>query len=104
MHERHQYAPGWPGSPPRWTSSSKEGVGTSLNPASRVWFTVSHGIFNEIYYPRVDQACVRDMGMIVTDGGDYFSEGSVTRTIGSSGPLRARRRTASRTGARTDGI
>ena len=67
-------APGWPGSPARWTSSAKTGVGTSLSPASRVWFTISHGILNEIYYPRVDQACTRDMGLIITDGKDYFSE------------------------------
>jgi glucoamylase len=68
------YAPGWPGSPARWSSSAKSGVGTSLSPASRVWFTISHGILNEIYYPRVDQACTRDLGLIVTDGKDYFSE------------------------------
>jgi glucoamylase len=74
MSQNHNYAPGWPGIPPRWTSSAKEGVGTSLNPASRVWFTLSHGIFNEIYYPRVDQACTRDMGLIVTDGTHYFSD------------------------------
>ena len=43
-------------------------------PASRVWFTLSHGILNEIYYPRVDQACTRDLGLIVTDGQDFFSE------------------------------
>ena len=49
------YAPGWPGIAPRWTSSAKSGVGTALNAASRVWFTLSHGILNEIYYPRVDQ-------------------------------------------------
>lgn len=68
------YAPGWPGIPARWTSSAKSGVGTSLSPASRVWFTISHGILNEIYYPRVDQACTRDLGLIVTDGRDFFSE------------------------------
>ena len=68
------YAPGWPGIPPRWTSSAKAGVGTALNPSSRVWFTISHGILNEIYYPRVDQACTRDLGLIVTDGRDFFSE------------------------------
>ena len=68
------YAPGWPGIPARWTSSAKSGVGTSLGPASRVWFTISHGILNEIYYPRVDQACTRDLGLIITDGKDYFSE------------------------------
>ncbi|MEZ4642617.1 MAG: glucan 1,4-alpha-glucosidase [Chloroflexota bacterium] len=69
-----KFAPGWPGIPPRWTSSVKSGVGTALNSASRVWFTLSHGIFNEIYYPRLDRACVRDMGLIVTDGDTFFSE------------------------------
>jgi glucoamylase len=74
MTDSVQYAPGGPGIPPRWTSSSKTGVGTALNPNSRVWFTISHGIFNEIYYPRVDQACIRDLGLIVTDSQDFFSE------------------------------
>jgi len=67
-------APGWPGIEPRWTSSAKTGVGSALSPVSRVWFTVSHGILNEIYYPRVDQACIRDFGLIVTDGGEFFAE------------------------------
>jgi glucoamylase len=67
-------APGGPGSPARWTSSAKTGVGTALSSKSHVWFTLSHGIFNEIYYPRIDQACIRDMGLIVTDGADFFSE------------------------------
>ena len=69
-----RYAPGWPGIRPRWTSSAKSAVGTALNQHSRVWFTTSHGILNEVYYPRVDQACTRDMGLIVTDGTSYFSE------------------------------
>ncbi len=68
------HAPGRPGIPPRWTSSVKTGVGTALNPSSRLWFTISHGILNEIYYPRVDQACIRDLGLIVTDGREFFSE------------------------------
>jgi glucoamylase len=68
------HAPGWPGIRPRWTSSAKSGVGTAIGAGSRVWFTMSHGILNEIYYPRVDSACTRDFGMIVTDGADYFSE------------------------------
>jgi glucoamylase len=67
-------APGGPGIPGRWTSSAKSGVGTSLGPASRVWFTLSHGILNEIYYPRVDIACTRDLGFLVTDGAGFFSE------------------------------
>ncbi len=67
-------APGWPGIEARWTSSAKTGVGSALSPVSRVWFTVSHGILNEIYYPRVDQACTRDFGLIVTDGEGFFAE------------------------------
>lgn len=67
-------APGSPGIHPRWTSSAKTGVGTALNTSSQVWFTLSHGILNEIYYPHLDQACTRDLGMIVTDGKDFFSE------------------------------
>ena len=69
-----RYSPGWPGIPPRWTSSAKTGAGTALNQHSKVWFTLSHGILNEVYFPRVDQACTRDMGFIVTNGHDFFSE------------------------------
>jgi hypothetical protein len=68
------YAPGWPGITPRLTSSSKTGVGTALTLHSRVWFTLSHGILNEIYFPRVDQACTRDQEFLVTDGKEFFSE------------------------------
>jgi glucoamylase len=49
-------------------------VGTSVSNRSHVWFTLSHGVFNEIFYPRIDQACIRDMGLIVTDELDFFSE------------------------------
>ncbi|HXY77877.1 MAG TPA: glucan 1,4-alpha-glucosidase [Candidatus Acidoferrales bacterium] len=69
-----RYAPGWPGIPPRWTSSAKSGIGTALNQHSKVWFTTSHGILNEVYFPRVDQACTRDLGFLVSDGRDFFSE------------------------------
>src|ERR1700688_4406575 len=69
-----RYAPGWPGIEPRWTSSAKTGIGTALNLHSRVWFTLNHGILNEIYFPRVDQACTRDFGLIVTNGLNFFSE------------------------------
>jgi glucoamylase len=68
------FAPGWPGVAARWTSSAKAGVGTAVSRDSRVWFTLSHGILNEIYYPRVDHACTRDLGFIVTDGQTLFSE------------------------------
>lgn len=69
-----QNAPGWPGIAARWTSSAKVGVGTAIDPTSRVWFTLSHGIFNEVYFRRIDHACIRDMGLLVTDGRAFFSE------------------------------
>src|SRR5581483_9709897 len=72
--ESDRFAPGWPGIPARWTSSAKSGLGTAVTRDSRVWFTLSHGILNEIYYPRVDHACTRDLGFLVTDGRGYFSE------------------------------
>jgi glucoamylase len=67
-------APGHPGSPPRWTSSAKSGVGTAISGVSHVWFTISHGIVNEVYYPEIDQANTRDFGLIVTDGARFLSE------------------------------
>jgi glucoamylase len=67
-------APGSPGIQPRWTSSSKDGVGTSISSMSRIWFTISHGIINEIYYPRIDIANTRDFQFLVANGKDYFSE------------------------------
>jgi glucoamylase len=67
-------APGAPGLEARWTSSAKTGVGTALSNQSRIWFTLSHGILNEIYFGRIDQACIRDLGMIVTNGLNFFSE------------------------------
>ena len=74
MSDSSNFAPGWPGIPPRWTSSAKTGVGTAFSRSSRVWFTLSHGILNEIYFPRVDMACTRDLGLMVTDGASFFSE------------------------------
>jgi glucoamylase len=67
-------ATGGPGTEPRWTSSAKSGVGTALDSRSRIWFTISHGIVDEVYYPRVDQANTRDFGLLVTGPGGFFSE------------------------------
>ncbi len=67
-------APGWPGIPARWTSSAKEGIGVAFAGVSPVLFTLSHGILNEVYYPRMDQAMIRDAELIITSGDDFFSE------------------------------
>ncbi len=65
---------GRPGIPPRWTSSSKEGVGSAYSTSSRVWFTLSHGILNEIYFPTIDRPQVRDLQFLITDGKTFFHE------------------------------
>ena len=67
-------APGAPGTPARWASSAKTGVGTALNPVSDVWFTLSHGIVTEVFHPFVDMACTRDLELLVTDRQEFFSE------------------------------
>lgn len=66
--------PGGPGVSSRWTSSAKAGLGKAYDDSSSVIFTISHGIVDEIYYPREDIASTRDMEFIVTDGKDFFSE------------------------------
>jgi len=65
---------GRPGMEPRWTSSAKDAVGTAYSASSRVWFTCSHGILNEIYHPTIDRAQVRDMGFLITDGETFAHE------------------------------
>ena len=40
--------PGAPGDSPRWTSSSKSGLGKSIEGSSNVMFAISHGILDEI--------------------------------------------------------
>lgn len=65
---------GRPGIEPKWTSSSKEGIGTSLSESSPVWFTLAYGIINEIYYPRVDCANTRDAQYLISDGKTFFHE------------------------------
>jgi glucoamylase len=65
---------GAPGIEPRWTSSDKEGVGTAYHTSCRVWFTLSHGIVNEIYYPHVDQPNTRDFQFLISDGQTFCHE------------------------------
>jgi glucoamylase len=65
---------GAPGLPPRWTSSKKDAVSTAYAASSRVWFTISHGTLNEIYYPTIDRPQTRDMELLFTDGETFFHE------------------------------
>src|ERR1700678_4449554 len=65
---------GAPGVEPRWTSSKKDAVSTAYSASSRVWFTLSHGTLNEIYYPTIDRPQTRDMELLFTDGESFFHE------------------------------
>jgi glucoamylase len=65
---------GAPGLAPRWTSSAKDTVSTAYAASSKVWFTVSHGILNEIYCPTIDRPQIRDMQFLITDGETFFHE------------------------------
>jgi glucoamylase len=65
---------GAPGIEPRWTRSAKEGIGTAYHSSCRVWFTLSHGIVNEIYYPNVDCPNTRDLQLLITDGKTFCHE------------------------------
>ena len=65
---------GAPGLQARWTSSVKDAIGTAYSASSRVWFTCSHGVLNEIYHPTIDSAQVRDMEFLVTDGQTFVHE------------------------------
>ena len=82
MNEQHAYrwldqqgeAFGSPGVSPRWTSSLKDAVGTAYSASSRIWFTCSHGVLNEIYHPTIDRPQVRDMEFLVSDGETFAHE------------------------------
>ncbi|HTW62192.1 MAG TPA: glycoside hydrolase family 15 protein [Terracidiphilus sp.] len=72
--EQQGEAFGAPGMQPRWTSSVKDAVGTAYAASSRIWFTCSHGILNEVYHPTIDRAQVRDMEFLITDGETFVHE------------------------------
>lgn len=76
LKKKHSAAnpPGAPGIQPTWSSSAKIGIGTAPTGDSNVWFSISHGIVNEVFFPRLDIANMRDMEFIVTDGESYFCE------------------------------
>src|ERR1700748_224278 len=65
---------GAPGVDPRGTSSEKDALSTAYAASSRVWFTVSHGTLNEIYYPTIDRPQTRDMELLFSDGETFFHE------------------------------
>ncbi len=77
-----QAAPGGPGALPTWTNAAKDGLGTSMTTASKVWFTLEGGILTEVYYPRVDQADVHGLEFAVSNGKRvWFESHDMTHSI-----------------------
>lgn len=75
MTQQHQsIAKGKPGIEPRWTQGNKDGVGTAYAISSRIWFTLSNGILNEVYYPTIDSPQIRDLQYLITDGSSFLHE------------------------------
>jgi glucoamylase len=72
--EHQPKAYGAPGIEPRWTRSAKDIVGTAYSTSSRIWYTASAGVINEIYFPTIDLPQVRDLQFLVTDGESFFHD------------------------------
>jgi glucoamylase len=71
MNAPQKMAFGAPGIEPRWTHSDKAGVGTAYSSLSTIWFTLSYGIINEVYFPTIDQPQIRDLMYLLTDGKSF---------------------------------
>jgi glucoamylase len=69
---------GKPGIPPTWASSDKDRVGTALG-TSRLWFTLGHGILNEVFWPSVGRPQIRDLGFLVAKEGFWREVKRVAR-------------------------
>ena len=70
-----RFVPGWPGITCALDLQREIRCGAALNQHSRAWYTLSHGILNEVYFfPASTKPATRNMGLIITDGHSYFSE------------------------------
>jgi glucoamylase len=50
-----------------WESAGKQGVGTAIGLASKVWFTLQGGSLTEVFYPTADIANVQSLQFVVVD-------------------------------------
>jgi glucoamylase len=60
-------APGAPGKDAQWATAGKQGIGTSANLESKVWFTLADGVMTEVYYPDVTVANVHLLQFVVVN-------------------------------------
>ena len=64
-------APGAPGQASTWNEGDKDGFGTAVGTASKVWYTLNDGELTDVYYPRIDTPSIRDSQFVVTDGSTF---------------------------------
>ena len=64
-------APGAPGTASDWVPGDKDGFGTAHGTASKVWYTLSRGTLNEVFYPQIDTPSLRDSQFVVTDNATF---------------------------------
>jgi len=64
-------APGAPGQVSTWNEGDKDGFGTAVGTASKVWYTLADGELTDVYYPRIDTPSIRDSQFVVTDGATF---------------------------------
>src|SRR6476660_9278504 len=60
-------APGGPGADAQWSTAAKQGIGTSADTRSKVWFTLAQGVMTEVYYPDVTTANVHLLQFVVVN-------------------------------------
>src|ERR1043165_8674851 len=51
-----------------WPTAAKNGFGTSNTLASKVWFTLAHGVMTEVFYPTLDMPSVKTLQFQVVMG------------------------------------
>lgn len=68
--------PGGPGATAVWTEADKDGYGTSVGTASKVWHTLDDGRVTEVFYPDLGTPSVRTLDFIVSDGKTFAQRDS----------------------------
>lgn len=71
-------APGAPGGDAHWSTAAKNGFGTSVTTASKVWFTLADGVLTEVYYPTLDVPNVQTLQLVIADAGAVETEAEDT--------------------------
>ena len=57
-----------------WPTAAKNGFGTSMTLASKVWFTLADGVMTEVFYPTLDVPNVQTLQFQVSTEGKIDSE------------------------------